>query len=165
MNKGCAKAVTVVLTVTDRHSKRWEGKTIDRLKPEERSLLMSRIGNKNTKPERIVRSVLHRLGFRFRLHRRDLLGKPDIVLPRFKAAVFVQGCFWHRHKGCRDTTTPKTNTAFWVEKFRKNVERDKKVHKALIDAGWKVMVVWECETGRPEELAKRMRAELHGSNY
>jgi DNA mismatch endonuclease (patch repair protein) len=125
---------------------------------------MSRIGSKNTQPEKTVRSVLHRLGFRFRLHRRDLPGKPDVVLPRYKTAVFVQGCFWHRHEGCRDSTTPKTNTAFWLEKFRRNVERDTKVHAALVAAGWRVLIVWECETVRLEKLAERMQMEIGRGN-
>lgn len=126
---------------------------------------MSLIRNKDTRPEKIVRSVLHRLGFRFRLHCRNLPGKPDIVLPRYKTAVFVQGCFWHRHEGCRDSTTPKTNTAFWLEKFRRNVERDAKVHTALVEDGWRIMIVWECETGRPEKLAERMRQELDRNGH
>lgn len=121
---------------------------------------MSLIRNKDTRPERIVRSLLHNLGLRFRLHRRDLPGRPDIVLPRYKTAIFVQGCFWHRHEGCKDATIPKTNTTFWLKKFERNVERDKKVHADLAAAGWKVLTAWECETLKPQKLIERMQREL-----
>lgn len=113
----------------------------------ERSALMARVGQKDTKPELVVRRALHRLGFRFRLHRRDLPGRPDIVLPKYRTAIFVHGCFWHRHPGCRRTTTPKTRTAFWRGKFEANILRDRKATEALEAAGWKVIVVWECEVG------------------
>ncbi len=121
---------------------------------------MSQIRNKDTRPERIVRSVLHKLGFRFRLHRRDLPGRPDIVLSRYKTVIFVQGCFWHRHEGCKDATVPKSNTAFWLEKFRKNVERDRKVHAELTATGWDVLAVWECETQKLDQLAARIQREF-----
>lgn len=132
----------------------------DRLTPSRRSWNMSRIRSGNTKPERIVRSLLHRMGFRFRLHRKDLPGTPDIVLPKYHSVVFVHGCFWHRHEGCKKCTTPKTNTEFWLEKFRKNVERDKRVQQELEGMGWHVIVVWACETKNLEELAKRLFEEL-----
>lgn len=106
---------------------------------------MARIGPKNTKPEILVRRALHRLGFRFRLHRRDLPGRPDIVLPKYRTAIFVHGCFWHRHPGCRRTTTPKTREDFWRSKFEANILRDRKATEALENAGWNVMVLWECE--------------------
>jgi len=106
---------------------------------------MARVGQKNTKPEMLVRRALHRLGFRFRVHRRDLAGRPDIVLPKYQTAIFVHGCFWHRHVGCRRTTTPKTRETFWRQKFEANVSRDRKAEEALERAGWKVMVLWECE--------------------
>lgn len=106
---------------------------------------MSRIRSKNTKPEIIVRSLLHRMGFRFRLHRKDLPGKPDIVLPKYKTVIFVHGCFWHRHKGCTKCTTPSTNKNFWINKFKKNVENDEKHNKKLKKMGWKVITIWECE--------------------
>lgn len=118
----------------------------DLLSPEQRSNLMSRIRGKNTKPEMIVRSWLHKHGFRFRLHRKDLPGKPDIVLPKYKTVIFVHGCFWHRHEGCKRATTPKTRTGYWEEKFRKNRDRDLSKSDALNALGWKVLVVWECET-------------------
>lgn len=115
---------------------------------------MSRIKNRDTKPELIVRSLLHRKGYRFRLHRKDLPGKPDIVLPRFKKIIFVHGCFWHRHKGCRYSYKPKSRINFWQEKFSQNVKRDQEVHDALLKLGWEVHVIWECETKKSEVLDK-----------
>ena len=133
---------------------------MDRLTPEERSQNMSRIRNKNTRPEKIVRSLLHRSGFRFRLHRRDLPGTPDIVLPGRKAVIFVHGCFWHQHKGCKDSGIPKTNTEFWETKLNKNVEMDKKNAAAIKQLGWKVIEIWECETENLLPLTKRLFNEL-----
>jgi DNA mismatch endonuclease (patch repair protein) len=118
----------------------------DRLDREKRSWNMSRIRSTDTKPEIAVRKALHAAGFRFRLHVRDLPGKPDIVLPKWKTIVFVHGCFWHRHKGCKDTTTPKTRTGWWLEKFKKNVTNDQKKRQALKTLGWRVVIIWECET-------------------
>lgn len=115
---------------------------------------MARVGQKNTKPEMTVRRALHRLGFRFRLHRRDLPGRPDIVLPKYRTAIFVHGCFWHRHPGCRRTTTPKTREAFWRDKFDANILRDRKATEALERAGWKVLVLWECEIAAGSAIAK-----------
>lgn len=106
--------------------------------------MMSRIRGMDTKPELIVRSHLHRAGLRFRLHA-NLPGKPDLVLPKYKTVVFVHGCFWHRHRGCRLTTTPETNAKFWQEKFAANVRRDIFVVKTLSELGWRVLVVWACE--------------------
>lgn len=106
---------------------------------------MARIGQKNTKPELLVRGALHRLGFRFRLHKRDLPGRPDIVLPKYRTVIFVHGCFWHRHPGCRRTTTPATRKAFWLNKFEANIARDRKATETLERAGWNVLVLWECE--------------------
>lgn len=106
---------------------------------------MSSVKGKNTKPERVVRSLLHRSGFRFRLHRKDLPGCPDIVLPKYKTVIFVHGCFWHRHSGCPRTTTPKTNVDSWEKKFADNVARDERNRTALEELGWKVIVIWECE--------------------
>lgn len=133
---------------------------VDQLSPARRSWNMSRIQASNTKPELIVRSLLHRMGYRFRLHRKDLPGKPDIVLPRYHAVVFVHGCFWHRHEGCKECTTPKSNTEFWLKKFKKNVERDVRVAQELEGMGWKVVVVWSCETKDLSELSKRLFEEL-----
>lgn len=109
-----------------------------------RSRMMSGIRGKDTKPELIVRSFLHRAGLRFRLHAK-LPGKPDLVLPRYRTVVFVHGCFWHRHEGCRYTTTPVNNAAFWKEKFSDNVRRDLKVKRQLEELGWRVLVIWACQ--------------------
>jgi len=119
---------------------------------EKRSLVMSRIRSKDTKPELIVRSFLHRLGFRFRLHRKDLPGCPDIVLPKYKAIVFVHGCFWHVHKNCRDGTMPKSNEFAWGKKLLRNIERDNTNVKILENCGWKVVVIWECEVKNEQKL-------------
>ncbi|KAB2735806.1 very short patch repair endonuclease [Brucella anthropi] len=113
--------------------------------PAQRSFNMSRIKGKDTQPEIWLRSLLHSAGFRFRLHRKDLPGRPDIVLPGSKVAVFVHGCYWHRHEGCRYTTTPASNTQFWEQKFARTIERDAENIVALQDAGWKVVVAWECQ--------------------
>ena len=129
---------------------------MDRLDQVRRSWNMSRIRSRNTAPEVQVRSILHSVGFRFRLHRKDLPGKPDIVLPKREAVVFVHGCFWHRHPGCKNCTTPKTNTDFWQTKFGGNVARDEKNAEALRKAGWKVIVVWECELASPDKLQRRL---------
>lgn len=118
---------------------------------------MSRIGPRDTKPEKLVRRLLHAMGRRFRLHRRDLPGTPDIVLPATRKAIFVHGCFWHRHEGCRKSTTPKTRTAFWLDKFAANVERDARKELQLREAGWDVITVWECETRDLGALEIRLR--------
>lgn len=109
-----------------------------------RSRMMSGIRGKDTRPELIVRSFLHRSGLRFRLHAK-LPGKPDLVLPKYRAVVFVHGCFWHRHDGCRYATTPKNNAVFWQEKFATNMRRDVEVQKQLDELGWRVFVIWSCE--------------------
>lgn len=109
---------------------------------------MSGIRGKDTRPEMLVRRELHRLGFRFRLHRKDLPGKPDLALRRYSAVVFVHGCYWHRHQGCRYATTPATRPEFWKEKFQANVRRDRRDQTALRDAGWRVFVIWECALRR-----------------
>ncbi|WP_353389059.1 very short patch repair endonuclease [Halopseudomonas sabulinigri] len=110
-----------------------------------RSRMMAGIKGKDTKPEMAVRRYLHAFGYRFRLHREDLPGKPDIVLAKLKTCIFVHGCFWHRHIGCRYATVPKTREDFWSDKFRATVARDLRAIQALKDAGWRVLVVWECE--------------------
>jgi DNA mismatch endonuclease (patch repair protein) len=125
-----------------------------------RSEMMSGIRGSNTKPERIVRSALHRAGFRFRLlSGRRLPGRPDIVLPAYRTAIFVHGCFWHRHAGCKYAYTPKSNRAFWNAKFRSNIARDAEVAMELRRDGWRRVVVWECQlTGRRlDALAHRIR--------
>ncbi len=108
--------------------------------------MMSGIRGKDTKPEMLVRKALFAAGFRFRLHRRDLPGVPDIVLSRKKIAIFVHGCFWHRHEGCSNAKLPASRPDFWREKLDRNVLRDKENVEALLDLGWRVLVVWECET-------------------
>lgn len=121
---------------------------MDRLTPEKRSWNMSRIKSKDTTPERIVRSFLHRNGFRFRLHVKNLPGKPDIVLSKYKTVIEVRGCFWHRHNGCKDATMPSTHTEFWQKKFAENVVRDQRSEQALKELGWQVIIIWECEVER-----------------
>ena len=126
----------------------------DRLTKAERSWNMSRIRGKNTTPEKVVRSLLHRMGFRFRLHGSKLPGRPDIVLAKHRTVVFVHGCFWHRHRGCRNCTTPTNRREWWVAKLEGNAARDRVRAKELRKLGWRVVVVWECETEKPEKLAR-----------
>lgn len=109
-----------------------------------RSKNMAAIKGKNTKPEMVIRRFLHAEGFRFRLHRKDLPGSPDLVLPRYNLAVFVHGCFWHRHKGCHYASFPKTRVDFWDKKFSSNIHRDMKAQQDLLNKGWRVLVIWEC---------------------
>ena len=125
-----------------------------------RSALMARVRGKNTKPEMAVRQAVYGLGYRYRLHRRDLPGTPDLVFASQKKAIFVHGCFWHRHKGCRRTTTPKTRAKFWQSKFDANVDRDKRNIVALQSAGWKVLIVWECEAIDSASLRARLSVFL-----
>ncbi len=122
-----------------------------------RSAMMARIGQRNTRPELTVRRSLHRLGYRFRLHRRDLPGRPDITLPRYRAVVMVHGCFWHRHLNCRFAYMPKSRVEFWSKKFEQNVARDERVHRKLEDLGWSVLTIWECETFDVKKLDRRLR--------
>src|SRR3990170_4219533 len=119
---------------------------MDTITKERRSWVMSRIKGHDTKPEYTVRSVIHRMGYRFRLHRKDLPGMPDVVLPKLRTIIFIHGCFWHRHKGCRYAYNPKSRKEFWKQKFEKNVARDQKVRRKLQELGWRVIVVWECQT-------------------
>ena len=128
--------------------------------PEKRSEIMSRIRGRDTRPEMIVRRIAHGLGFRFRLHRKDLPGRPDIVFPRHQAVIVVHGCFWHRHPGCKRASSPKTREGYWQNKFEDNVVRDKRNETALRDLGWKVMVIWECETKDHEAVAARIESFL-----
>ncbi len=129
-----------------------------------RSYNMSRIRGTNTEPELIVRRLLHHLGFRFRLHRRDLPGTPDIVLPRSRTVIFVHGCFWHQHPRCRYATKPATRSKFWQKKFEANRGRDRKAKRRLRAIGWKVMIIWECQTVRGvDQLATKLNKQLIGS--
>lgn len=130
-----------------------------------RSRIMRAVGRAHTGPEMMVRKLLHALGYRFRVHRKDLPGTPDIVLPKHKTAIFVHGCFWHRHEGCRLTTMPKTRVEFWRDKFDRNVARDQRNEDALTHAGWRVMTVWQCETQRRDELTERLRNAFLEEHY
>lgn len=125
----------------------------DTLDREARSAHMRSIRQKNTTPELVVRRVAHAAGLRFRLHRRDLPGTPDLVFQKHRTVVFVHGCFWHRHEGCRKATMPKSRTDFWSEKFERNRERDARNVADLETLGWRVAVVWECQTRHPAEVA------------
>lgn len=126
----------------------------------ERSAIMRAVHGRDTKPEMAVRQLLHAMGYRFRLQRKDLPGRPDIVLPGRRIAIFVHGCFWHRHHGCKKATTPKTKVEFWDEKFRANVARDARTEIALKNLGWSVITIWECETRTEELLLDRLLKEL-----
>jgi len=126
---------------------------MDKISKEKRSLNMSRIRSKDTAPEIRVRSYLHRAGLRFRLHVKNLHGSPDIVLPKYRTAIFVHGCYWHRHLGCKYTYTPKSRIGFWQKKFQQNVKRDQVNKQMLVEAGWRVLTVWECETKTTEKIA------------
>lgn len=125
-----------------------------------RSAIMSRITGKNTKPEIVVRKIVHSLGFRFALHRRDLPGTPDLVLPRYRKVIFVHGCFWHGHARCRRATLPSTNKKFWHEKIGGNKLRDTSAKRRLQQTGWEVLVVWQCEIAKREKLIKRLESFL-----
>lgn len=129
---------------------------MDRISKEHRSWNMSRIKGRDTKPELIVRSMLHRMGYRFRLHVKTLPGKPDIVLPKYKTVIFVHGCFWHRHPRCRFAYNPKSRLAFWTRKFQANKSRDKDVLRRLRKDGWRVVIVWECQLTRPDHLGREL---------
>jgi DNA mismatch endonuclease (patch repair protein) len=128
--------------------------------PQQRSFNMSRIRNRNTRPEMIVRSLAHRMGYRFRLHRKDLPGKPDLVFPSRRKVVFVHGCFFHMHDCRYGNVTPKQNAEFWRLKRLSNVERDKRNREALERDGWRVLEVWECQTKTPQLLEDTLRCFL-----
>jgi len=136
--------------MTDVHSK------------EVRSYNMSQIKGKNTKPELIVRSFLHQNGFRYRLHSKDLPGKPDIVLKKYKTVVFIHGCFWHGHKGCKYFVVPKTRTQWWLDKINRNKAKDTESNNVLIDQNWKIITIWECELkkGKIETTLNNLLNEL-----
>jgi DNA mismatch endonuclease, patch repair protein len=134
---------------------------MDIVSPEVRSRMMSGIPGKHTKLT--VRRVAHSMGLRFRLHRRDLPGSPDLVFPRLRKIVFVNGCFWHRHAGCRFAYTPRSNAAFWLEKLTANVRRDNTAQASLRETGWDVLVIWECEVDDEKALSRRLKSFLLGS--
>ena len=145
----------------------------DHLSPDERSRLMSRIRGKDTRPERLVRLVAHRLGYRFRLHRKDLPGTPDLVFPRYHKVIFVHGCFWHRHDGCPKTTLPKTlveqrlvdlrlaRTEYWKAKQNHNAARDEQTIAKLLELGWYFLAIWECQTRNKAEVDQAITEFLH----
>lgn len=136
---------------------------MDNVSKEKRSQIMSKIRGKNTTPEIKVRSLLHRLGFRFRIHKKNLPGKPDIVLAKYKAVIFVNGCFWHGHQGCKISKIPKSNTDFWTNKIQRNIEHDELNIAKLLDAKWRVLVIWECEINREHELTQKILSFLKPS--
>lgn len=133
---------------------------MDSLTPAERSERMSRIKDRNTKPELIVRSLIHRMGYRYRLHGKELPGRPDLVFTKKRKVIFVHGCFWHRHEGCRLARLPKSRLDFWRPKLEANAERDKEVERRLTELGWKVLTIWECEVKDEVVLTLRVRAFL-----
>ena len=125
-----------------------------------RSKNMSAIKSKNTKPEVEVRKLLHSMGFRFRLHKKDLPGSPDIVLAKYKSVIFVHGCFWHRHQRCKFASNPKTRVDFWNKKFNDNIERDIKVRKELENLEWNYLIIWECQIKNKTYLKEKLRTFL-----
>jgi DNA mismatch endonuclease (patch repair protein) len=135
----------------------------DCLTPQKRSWLMSQVPSKDTTTELIVRRLVHSMGYRYRLHGSDLPGKPDIVLPKYKKIILVHGCFWHRHKGCRKSGVPKSKKHFWLDKFEKNIRRDAKEMRILKKYGWRILVVWQCQTKDNEKLKNRLNRFLNES--
>ena len=135
----------------------------NRLSPDERSALMRRIRKVDTKPELTVRRIAHRLGYRFRLHRRDLPGTPDLVFPRLRKIIFVHGCFWHQHDCRLGAKQPSTNAAYWLPKLARNVERDRLARRLLADDGWGILVIWECQTRVPDLVTMLVKKFLESS--
>ena len=136
---------------------------MDRLTTERRSEVMSRVRSKDTAPELAVRRTAHALGYRFRLHRKDLPGKPDLIFPKSRIAIFVHGCFCHQHPGCLKATIPRTRSEFWQAKLERNVERDAAAVRKLEALGWTVEVIWECDTNDTTALRKRLQRLLKPS--
>ena len=122
--------------------------------------MMSSVKQRHTKPEITVRKLLHRLGYRFRLHDKKLPGTPDIVLPKYKSVIFVHGCFWHQHENCRKARRPTSNVEFWNEKLDKNIERDSRKESELKNTGWKVLTIWDCEIKYEETLIGKIKKNL-----
>ncbi len=127
---------------------------------EKRSWIMRQVKGRNTKPELVVRRWLHAHGYRFRLHRKDLPGKPDIVLPKHRTVVFVHGCFWHGHPGCKHAALPTSNREYWETKIGRNIDRDKRNRRELRKAGWRVVTIWECRTRDEAAMARTLRRGL-----
>lgn len=134
----------------------------DNLTKDQRRKNMQHIRSQNSKPEKVVRTFLHKHGLRFRLHRKDLPGKPDIVLPKYNAVIFINGCFWHQHPRCKRATIPKSNRDYWIPKLEKNKKRDKKNKKLLKDLGWKIIIIWECQlkTNQQKKTLNKIRTRL-----
>jgi DNA mismatch endonuclease (patch repair protein) len=141
----------------------------DKLSAKHRSWNMSRIRSRDTNPELLVRKALTQLGYKFRLHRNDLPGKPDIVLPRFRTAIFVHGCFWHQHSGCIDCSNPKTNANYWRPKLLANLQRDRKNRRRLRRMGWTPIVIWECQAQKgpklSDQLTRKLKSKIDSSNF
>lgn len=137
---------------------------MDRISPEKRSLVMAQVKAKDTIPEMIVRRAAHKLGYRFRLHRRNLPGTPDLVFPRLRKIILVHGCFWHLHEGCKRSKLPTTNREFWQRKLSRNCERDKENLRLLTDSGWAVLILWECELANLEALYARIASFLSSTD-
>lgn len=133
----------------------------DKFTKQERSTIMSRVKNRDTAPEILVRRMLHKMGYRFRLQRKDLPGKPDIVLPKYKKVIFVHGCFWHGHEGCPRGARPTSNVEFWNQKIDKNLRRDSEVQDQLSALGWKPLIVWQCQTRNLPDLQQQLKTFLN----
>ena len=135
---------------------------MDKLSPERRSANMRAIRSESTKPEMAVRQLVHRMGYRYRLHRKDLPGKPDLVFASRRKVIFVHGCFWHQHpdKHCKDARPPRSNLDYWQPKLARNIARDGENQAALAAQGWRLLVIWECETTNPRDLARRVKSFL-----
>jgi len=134
----------------------------DRFDPKKRSEIMSNVRNKGTWPEKKVRSILHRMGYRFSLRRKDLPGRPDIVLPKYDTVVFVHGCFWHGHEGCRRAARPETNSRFWKDKIEGNIKRDRENNTKLEELGWYVITIWQCELKDEGAVREKLSQLLRG---
>lgn len=128
----------------------------DNLSKETRSYNMSRIRSKNTRPEMLVRKFLHSEGYRYRLHVKDLPGKPDIILPKYKAVIFIHGCFWHSHQNCKYSVTPKSNLAYWIPKLERNITKDAENETKLLQMGWNIIKIWECAL-KPKHIVETLQ--------
>lgn len=137
---------------------------MDIISRKKRSWNMSLIHGKNTRPELIIRSFLHKSGYRYKVHDKNLPGIPDIVLPKYKTVIFVHGCFWHRHPGCKYAYNPKSRVEFWEAKFRNNIERDRTVRKQLKDLGWKILVIWECDISSMDSIKQKINKHIQLPN-
>lgn len=133
---------------------------MDNLSPEGRSIQMSLVRSKDTKPEKLVRKIVFSLGYRYRLHSKDLPGKPDLVFTKKRKVIFVHGCFWHRHANCKLATTPATRQDYWLPKFQRTIGRDLETQKALREQGWEFLIIWECELKKPDELLRTIQSFL-----